>query len=201
MMAKYTTRYGTQLSTKPLAICSKPSLTLNTGAPLLKISAAPRNMIMEAKVAMNGGMSPLATLNPLNAPIAAPTRTGARIATARACSPGWARLAAITPVKATMEPTDRSMPPDRITNIMPVARMPLMEACLMIPIRFWGRAKALGERTTSAATTARNMNTSPKSWKNLARVYFRRNASAMLDLVESRRQFHDPLLAEIPTLH
>ena len=34
-----------------------------------------------------------------------------------------------------MEPTDRSMPPVRITNVTPMARIALMATCLVIRIR------------------------------------------------------------------
>ena len=33
------------------------------------------------------------------------------------------------PVKATIEPTDRSIPAVRITNVIPTARMPMIDTC------------------------------------------------------------------------
>ena len=36
------------------------------------------------------------------------------------------------PVSAITEPTDRSIPPVKITNVIPTARIPLIETCLII---------------------------------------------------------------------
>ena len=39
------------------------------------------------------------------------------------------KLALTIPVKATTEPTERSIPPVRITNVMPMASTPLIDVC------------------------------------------------------------------------
>ena len=49
----------------------------------------------------------------------------AREAGSGACSV----LARSTPEKATIEPTDRSIPPEMITNVMPAAITALIEVC------------------------------------------------------------------------
>ena len=64
----------------------------------------------------------------ISAPCAAPkavvtTRRSAK--TASGCSPVSRSITAMkTPAKAMTEPTDRSMPPDRMTTVMPTAAMP-----------------------------------------------------------------------------
>ena len=65
----------------------------------------------------------------------------------------WPSMAARMPVKATVEPTDISKPPAMMTNIMPKARMPLMEACFRILTRLEGWMK-LGFRQVSTTTRA-----------------------------------------------
>ena len=57
------------------------------------------------------------------------------------------------PANATVEPTDISNPPATMTNIMPNARMPLMEACLRMLTRLPGVMK-LGFRQVKTITSA-----------------------------------------------
>ncbi len=64
----------------------------------------------------------------MTAPIAAPkpvVTTSNKAKTASGCNPvSRSRTATKTPEKAITEPTLRSMPPDRITTVMPTATMP-----------------------------------------------------------------------------
>jgi hypothetical protein len=78
-------------------------------------------------------------------------------------SPGCAKLAETTPVRATMDPTERSIPSLMMTNIMPMARMPFIEACLMILIKLAGLAKAFGERIMRIRRIAAKTKTIPNS--------------------------------------
>ena len=42
--------------------------------------------------------------------------------------------------RPAIEPTDRSMPPVRMTNVTPIARIALIDTCLVIRIRLlWVR--------------------------------------------------------------
>ena len=59
---------------------------------------------------------------------------------------------AIIAVRPTTDPTDRSMPPVRITNVMPMARIALMAVCLARISRLVGcqelvAAQQRGERS------------------------------------------------------
>ena len=67
--------------------------------------------------------------------------------------------------KAMVEPADRSIPPEMITNIIPQERIPLTDACLMILIRFRGFANASGEMIISTITSAKNAIKIPNSLK------------------------------------
>jgi hypothetical protein len=61
---------------------------------------------------------------PLTAPASAPAASPPRIATIQCCSP-WSRRPQTTPTRPISEPTERSMPPVRITAVMPIAMMPM----------------------------------------------------------------------------
>ena len=54
---------------------------------------------------------PRVTIKPLTAPNTAPAVTPAATGTNAACCPGCANVAAITPVSATTDPSERSTPP------------------------------------------------------------------------------------------
>ena len=121
------------------------------GLPLEVSSARPRTAVIEPSVIINGGKSPMATPIPFTMPTARP----ASIATTSGTISGRSPLpssAARMPVNATVEPTDISNPPAIMTNIMPNARMPLMEACLRMLTRLFGLMK-LGFRMVSATTS------------------------------------------------
>jgi hypothetical protein len=83
----------------------------------------PRAAIIMANVTMNGCMRAFAITSPLIRPsrVAAPTpaSTATRL-------PLPAMFDAITPATAKSEPTDRSIPPVRITNVIPSATSPSM---------------------------------------------------------------------------
>ncbi len=44
--------------------------------------------------------------------------------------------AAIIPLNPTTEPTDRSMPPEIMTKVIPIATTPTMDVCLTRLVRF-----------------------------------------------------------------
>ena len=71
---------------------------------------------------MKGCTSKNCTSTPMNRPIAAPVSsiTGATTADGR---PSRMRLAPSIPVKAITAPTDRSIPPVRMTKVIPTARI------------------------------------------------------------------------------
>ena len=123
-----------------------------TGLPLEISSARPRTAVMVPRVMMKGGRSPTATPTPFTTPTARPASMATARGTIRGYCP-WPSIAARTPVNATVDPTDISNPPAMITNIMPKARMPLMDACLRMLTRLPGWMK-LGFRQVSTTTSA-----------------------------------------------
>ena len=44
-------------------------------------------------------------------------------------NPAWSALASTTPEKATIEPTERSIPAEMMTNVIPTATTALIETC------------------------------------------------------------------------
>lgn len=84
-----------------------------------------RHIIIDRDV-IQGGTSSLVTKVPLIIPISAPTHKGTRIAANVHCTfvlPGYH-----TPL--LMAPTDKSMHPVMITNVIPTAMTPIMLDCL-----------------------------------------------------------------------
>ncbi len=144
---------------------SNDLVTLNTGCPFAAIRATPRMIVIVPRVTMNGGIFPYATLAPLKHPTNAPITAERMIGTINGYSPGCAKVAAITPVSATIDPTDRSIPPDTMTNIIPMARIPLMEACLRMFTRLAGLANAFGDRIINMINMTKNAMMIPISLK------------------------------------
>ena len=96
---------------------SKPE----TGRPSVKSSAQPRAMLIIPSVAMNGGSRPDVIEQPVERdrtpkPIAERDAERNRAAGTR---PLQRPTRARRPASATSEPTDRSMPPEMMTNVMP----------------------------------------------------------------------------------
>ena len=75
---------------------------------------------MPASVATNGCTSKCSIITPMIRPSAGPTRMTVTIATGVG-QPSCNVLARITVDSATTDPTLRSMPPVRITNVIPTA--------------------------------------------------------------------------------
>ena len=72
---------------------------------------------------IKGWISNLAIITPMKAPKSVPTAIEITTAT-KGCMPNPVTSSAIrTPTKAIIDPTERSIPPDRMTNVMPTAVM------------------------------------------------------------------------------
>ncbi len=61
--------------------------------------------------------------------------------------------------RASTEPTERSIPPEMTTAVMPTARMPFSATCLRMSVRFpmsrkTGRPPRTGEKTIERRSTA-----------------------------------------------
>ncbi len=120
----------------------------------------PRAMVSTASVTTNGGTLNREIVIPVNEPQTAPTASDARIPTKTPESPKFlAHIAAANPASARTDPTERSMPPVRITNVIPTARTPVI-AMLSPTLRRFSTDKNCGEsnaKTTASATIASRM--------------------------------------------
>ena len=111
--------------------------------------------------------------DPLNRPTSAPTSRAMRMGTRKGYSPpapsaaGWANMQETTPDRATMDPTDRSMPSEMMTKAMPMARMPLTEVCFRILMKLREVEKVPPEIMDRAITSTTKTIRMPKSfnWK------------------------------------
>src|SRR5262249_18141580 len=92
-----------------------------TFSPRVQYSAIPRAIPIMPSVATNGGTRPQATISPFPRPQAMPVASPASTA---AGTPAPARNAIPSEMLASVstEPTERSMPPPRITKVIPTAR-------------------------------------------------------------------------------
>ena len=109
----------------PLAIFWKLS-----GRPWMVLASVmtrtmPRAMPSMPRVAMNGGSLNLVTSRPLARPRTPPTTTPTRM-DGTIGHPATSSWAVTAPARPRIDPTDRSMPPVRITKSWPIARMPKM---------------------------------------------------------------------------
>ncbi len=87
---------------------------------VLRMDARPRPRNIIASVAMNGCTSKNWISTPETTPEAVPMRIISTITT-HGSQPALARITPATLLTATIAPTDRSMPPVRITNVRPTA--------------------------------------------------------------------------------
>ncbi|MNW61507.1 hypothetical protein D3C74_395720 [compost metagenome] len=83
--------------------------------------ARPRARNIAASEAMKGCMSKYWTITPISRPNVVPISTP-RTRTTGSGAPTIRSLATTRPTRATTAPTDRSIPPVMITNVMPIAR-------------------------------------------------------------------------------
>ena len=108
-------------------------------ALLLTTWEAPRAMLIMPSVTMNDGTFQRSETKPLMKPASAPTSSMATIASgieAQGSSPmatkparnsGTMMTAPTTVARAITDPTERSMPPMRMTKVMPTASTVLMD--------------------------------------------------------------------------
>jgi hypothetical protein len=68
----------------------------------------------------------------------------------------FAAIAATTPERHATEPTERSMPPVSIMNVIPVAIMEFMAICIETLLMFFGVAKVLFANASIAHMPIRN---------------------------------------------
>jgi hypothetical protein len=107
-------------------------------------------MVIAPRVTIKGRILRLATSRPVAVPSAAVART-ASAAAAAGPDPDLRIEATRTVVSATIEPTERSMPPAIMTSVMPEAAMPTTTVCRAIVTRFCVLPNVLGLRTIKIA--------------------------------------------------
>src|SRR5690348_2987348 len=89
--------------------------------------ASPRAETSIASVTMNGTNRPYAMSTPLTSPAPIPT-SSAQITMTNAPYDWVASVVAQTDANATSAPTDRSIPPPMMTNVMPTVTTPMIDA-------------------------------------------------------------------------
>src|ERR1700722_19311289 len=92
--------------------------------PLLSTSAKPRAIPSIPSVTMNGGIAALVIRKPLSAPVSDPVARQPRTPIHQGSSRLEVSIAPTTPESARIDPTERSMPADEMTNVMPIANVP-----------------------------------------------------------------------------
>src|SRR5699024_5514487 len=97
--------------------------------PSVTTSVKPLKTVIVAKVAINGAILPAVINKPLIAPKIAPKIHPSNKAMIES-TPDTIKIATIALDNANVEPTDRSIPPVKITNVIPNAINPLIETCL-----------------------------------------------------------------------
>ena len=98
------------------------------GAPPVYMKDSPRASPIMPRVAMNGGSRSLAVNSPLTHPSAAPAARAQPHASG-AGNPDFAAEAATSEESASTLPTDRSIPPVRMTTVMPSETTPMIDDC------------------------------------------------------------------------
>ena len=129
---------------------------------MVYIMVRPRYTVMVIRVAIKGCRRPLVTITPLITPMAHP-RTSARIMARPAGTPAVIIPAHRAVLRASTEPTDKSMASVRMTKVMPKAMSPLMEDWRsrdrkLAPVRKLGLAMLMPAISRIRAMSA------PKSW-------------------------------------
>ncbi|CAH0293809.1 hypothetical protein SRABI106_03581 [Rahnella aquatilis] len=120
------------------------------GLPLVKISASARNSESPPRVTINGCKPAYATSMPLNTPHSAPTPSVAIIASGTG-TPDTISVAPSTAESAAVGPTERSIPPEIMTSVIPSAIIPLMEDCCNILSKL-GTVKNTGDKKEKVIT-------------------------------------------------
>ena len=114
-----------------------------------------------AKVTIKGGILPQYTIAPLNSPTPTPTSMAMRAA-AHQGTPDCIAIAAMTPVKAMLDPTDRSIPPVSSTKVWPKAKNNTTEPLRKSTSRL-SKVRKAGEMIPMMIPTARTTPATPSS--------------------------------------
>src|SRR5699024_4660262 len=99
------------------------------GLPSVITNVNPLKIVIVANVAINGAMLPKVTKTPLNTPSKNPPNTPTIKATIGS-RPLVIKIDVNALDKANIDPTDKSLPTVKITNVIPKAIKPLIDTCL-----------------------------------------------------------------------
>ncbi|MMZ63950.1 hypothetical protein D1872_262400 [compost metagenome] len=94
--------------------------------PFVYTSVNPLKMVIVASVAINGAIFPFVIMRPLTIPMTPPSATPTMMDRIGS-KPDTIILATKALDKARIEPTDKSIPPVKITNVIPKAISALIE--------------------------------------------------------------------------
>ena len=120
------------------------------GLPPVKIRAAARNRLSVPSVTMNGCSPASATSPPLTSPHAMPSSRPAATHTTIG-TPAAIMVAETTAASAAVGPTERSIPPEMMTSVMPIAMHALIDDCW----RMLTRLRSVRNVGARAANTAK----------------------------------------------
>jgi hypothetical protein len=117
-------------------------------------------------VTMNGAILNFATITPFNAPSNEPkTKAKRNVSTNASVESGPNRLRKkieTPPTNAAIDPTERSIPPLMMTNVIPSPIIPVYEICRRILVKF--RTLRKFGQPTIVAITNKTMNAIPNEW-------------------------------------
>ncbi len=114
-------------------------------------------MLIMPRVTTKGAMRPMVISRPLASPQPMPMTSASRM-TGRIPAPAFSVPAATAPAMAKIEPTERSIPPVRMTKVMPTAMMPKIELwrttlSTLVTLRNTGERTARKMQMMKKATT------------------------------------------------
>src|SRR3972149_2122155 len=115
---------------RPRASTANPSGSSQMGRPSVTTNAAPRQIVIRASVTMNGVMRNFVTKMPAAPPVNTPNINPAPMPSGYAImgeKSSFNTTVVTTPANATTEPTERSIPAVRMTNVIPTAMIAVME--------------------------------------------------------------------------
>src|SRR5271165_1217746 len=130
--------------------------------PLLSTSANPRATPSMPSVTMKGGIAPLVMRKPLSAPVNAPIARQPAMPTHQGRSRLEVSMAPTTPDSARIEPTERSIPAEQMTKVMPIASTPNTEVDRRILRTLETERKALDSAAITAQSTTRTSSDSTR---------------------------------------
>ncbi len=133
-----------------------------TGVPEVMASAAPWATVYVTSVVTNGGMASLVTASPCTRPTAPVSASVQRTASGAGSPALTLNQAASTTDRPSRAPTDRSIPPVRMTSDSPTAMTPYWARSAPMFCRLTAPANA-GLATASATNTSTHASTTPTS--------------------------------------